>query len=39
MISNKRILVAGGTGSLGKVLVERILSGSEGNPAKVIVLS
>jgi UDP-glucose 4-epimerase len=39
MISNKRILLAGGTGSLGKVLVERILSRSEGKPAKVIVLS
>jgi UDP-glucose 4-epimerase len=39
MISNKRILIAGGTGSLGKVLVERILSRSQGKPAKVIVLS
>ena len=39
MISNKRILIAGGTGSLGKVLVERILSRSQGKPAKVIVFS
>lgn len=39
MISNKRILIAGGTGSLGKALVERILSRSQGKPAKVIVLS
>jgi FlaA1/EpsC-like NDP-sugar epimerase len=39
MISNKRILIAGGTGSLGKTLVERILSRSQGKPAKVIVLS
>jgi len=39
MISNKKILVTGGTGSLGKVLVRRMLSESEGTPAKVIVLS
>jgi len=39
MISNKRILIAGGTGSLGKALVERILSRFQGKPAKVIVLS
>lgn len=35
----KRILVTGGTGSLGKVLVHRILGGEMGNPAKVIVFS
>ena len=39
MLENKRILVTGGTGSLGKVLVKRILSGEHGLPAKLIVLS
>jgi FlaA1/EpsC-like NDP-sugar epimerase len=35
----KRILITGGTGSLGKTLVRRFLEGSAGNPAKIIVLS
>ena len=35
----KRILITGGTGSLGKVLVRRLLNGYEGTPAKVIVFS
>lgn len=35
----KRILVTGGTGSLGKVLVRRLLTGEMGDPAKVVVLS
>jgi FlaA1/EpsC-like NDP-sugar epimerase len=35
----KRILITGGTGSLGKTLVRRFLNGSAGNPAKIIVLS
>src|SRR5271154_1633676 len=35
----KRILITGGTGSLGKTLVRRFLDGSAGNPAKIIVLS
>jgi FlaA1/EpsC-like NDP-sugar epimerase len=35
----KRILVTGGTGSLGQVLVRRLLSGAAGKPAKVIVFS
>jgi FlaA1/EpsC-like NDP-sugar epimerase len=35
----KRILITGGTGSLGKVLVRRLLSGREGTPKKVIVFS
>lgn len=39
MLEGKRILITGGTGSLGKVLVRRILSGEEGTPSKVIVLS
>src|SRR5207248_5845046 len=33
------ILITGGTGSLGKVLVRRLLNGHEGTPAKVIVFS
>ena len=36
---NKRILITGGTGSLGKVLVRRLLSGELGTPRKVIVFS
>jgi FlaA1/EpsC-like NDP-sugar epimerase len=35
----KRILITGGTGSLGQVLVRRLLSGSEGHPERVIVFS
>jgi UDP-glucose 4-epimerase len=35
----KRILITGGTGSLGKTLVRRFLQGSAGHPAKLIVLS
>jgi len=35
----KRILVTGGTGSLGQVLIKRILSGSEGLPESVTVFS
>lgn len=34
-----RILITGGTGSLGKVLIRRLLSGEMGLPAKVIVFS
>ncbi|TNF91513.1 MAG: NAD-dependent epimerase/dehydratase family protein [Gammaproteobacteria bacterium] len=39
IFEDKKILVTGGTGSLGKVLVRRILSGELGHPKKVIVLS
>jgi FlaA1/EpsC-like NDP-sugar epimerase len=39
MLKNKRILVTGGTGSLGKVLVRRLLSGELGIPQKIIVFS
>lgn len=39
MLQGKRILVTGGTGSLGKVLVRRLLAGTWGTPAKVIVFS
>ena len=39
ILAGKRILVTGGTGSMGKVLVRRLLSNELGTPAKVIVLS
>lgn len=38
-LEGKRVLITGGTGSLGKVLVKRILSGEMGQPAKLIVFS
>jgi UDP-glucose 4-epimerase len=38
-LTGKRILVTGGTGSLGQILVRRLLSGERGLPSKVIVLS
>lgn len=38
-LDNKRILITGGTGSLGKTLVRRLLRGDIGNPSKVIVFS
>jgi len=39
MITNKTIVVTGGTGSLGKVLVKRLLSEEIGRPKKIIVFS
>jgi FlaA1/EpsC-like NDP-sugar epimerase len=39
ILDGKRILVTGGTGSMGKVLVRRILSGEAGTPKKVVILS
>jgi len=39
IFDDKSILVTGGTGSMGQVLVRRILSGEAGTPRKVIVLS
>lgn len=39
IFQNKRVIITGGTGSLGKVLVKRILSGELGIPSKVIVFS
>ena len=39
LLEGKRILVTGGTGSLGKVMVRRLLSGELGIPEKVIILS
>jgi len=38
-LSGKRILVTGGTGSLGQTLVRRLLTGEMGAPAKITVLS
>ena len=39
MFKDKRILVTGGTGSMGKTFVRRVLSGELGTPKKVIVFS
>ena len=39
MLSDKRIVVTGGTGSLGKVLVRRLLSGELGKPKSIVVFS
>src|SRR5450432_940575 len=39
MLSDKRVVVTGGTGSLGQVLVRRLLSGEMGQPRKIIVFS
>lgn len=38
-LEGKRILITGGTGSLGKVLLRRLLGGDAGRPAKIVVLS
>ncbi len=38
-LEGKRILVTGGTGSLGQTLVRRILNGEKGKPARVTVFS
>jgi FlaA1/EpsC-like NDP-sugar epimerase len=39
VLTNKRVLVTGGTGSLGMVLVRRLLSGELGMPEQVTVFS
>jgi UDP-glucose 4-epimerase len=39
LLEGKRVVVTGGTGSLGKVLVKRILSGEQGAPDSVVVFS
>jgi len=39
MLTKKTILVTGGTGSLGKVLVRRLLTGELGMPRKTIIFS
>lgn len=38
-LEDKRVLITGGTGSLGKALVRRILTGELGKPKQVIVFS
>lgn len=39
MLTDKNVVVTGGTGSLGKVLVRRLLTGELGLPAKISVFS
>ena len=39
MLTGKKVLVTGGTGSLGKVLVRRLLSGEMGVPKQITVFS
>jgi FlaA1/EpsC-like NDP-sugar epimerase len=39
MLNGKRVVVTGGTGSLGKVLIRRLLAGEMGTPKKIIVFS
>ncbi len=39
VFENKTILITGGTGSLGKVLTRRLLSGENGHPKKIIIFS
>ncbi|HEY9680500.1 MAG TPA: polysaccharide biosynthesis protein [Oculatellaceae cyanobacterium] len=39
MLTNKNVVVFGGTGSLGKLLVRRLLAGELGSPKKILVVS
>jgi FlaA1/EpsC-like NDP-sugar epimerase len=39
MLKDKRVVVTGGTGSLGKVLVRRLLTGEMGMPRQITVFS
>jgi UDP-glucose 4-epimerase len=39
IFEGKTILVTGGTGSMGKIFVRRVLSGEKGKPKKIIILS
>jgi FlaA1/EpsC-like NDP-sugar epimerase len=39
MLNGKRVLVTGGTGSLGSTLVRRLLRGGLGRPAEIVVFS
>ena len=39
LFDGKRLLITGGTGSLGQTLVKRLLTGEFGDPAKIIVFS
>jgi UDP-glucose 4-epimerase len=38
-LDGKRILITGGTGSLGKVLLRRLLTGEAGEPSRIIIYS
>jgi UDP-glucose 4-epimerase len=39
LLTNKRVVVTGGTGSFGRVIVRRLLEGEVGLPAEVVVFS
>jgi UDP-glucose 4-epimerase len=39
LFDGKRVLITGGTGSLGKTLVKRLLAGNDGKPERIVVLS
>jgi FlaA1/EpsC-like NDP-sugar epimerase len=39
MLTNQKVVITGGTGSLGKVLLRRILTGEMGKPRKIIIFS
>src|SRR5262249_35034033 len=39
MLTDKHVVVTGGTGSLGRVLVRRLLSGELGEPDRITVFS
>lgn len=39
LFEDKTVVITGGTGSLGKVLTRRLLSGDEGTPKKIIIFS
>ena len=39
ILEGKRILVTGGTGSMGKTFVRRVLAGELGTPKKIVVMS
>jgi UDP-glucose 4-epimerase len=39
VLEGKRVLITGGTGSLGQVLVRRLLSGEMGEPARILIFS
>jgi UDP-glucose 4-epimerase len=38
-LEGQRILVTGGTGSLGQVLVRRLLAGDQGRPLQIVIFS
>lgn len=38
-LDGKRVLITGGTGSLGRVLLRRLLTGEQGSPEQIIIFS